>query len=261
MSSDEIAQYCVSNLEFALQGVALCTEPAELAAHVSTSILYYQAVGICELIYDAETDAFYDHLTRSGLLQLQFLQRVKNGLTVPSKFTKASELRGFCAAHAAGDWDLAKRIADVSSTQATSHSEYPEDFYMAQFMFACTRHATDQELDGIATAVEQALGNIVEVRAQLARAICNKDESAVHQSFEALLVQREGYLNQCKTQAVGQDPVFVPMSSIYIEGLAWLRILEVRGFKMKPDYPYCPNLARLPRAEAFQGPGVPAFSI
>jgi len=72
--------------------------------------------------------------------------------------------------------------------------------------------------------------------------------------------QQQYFGRMAQTSSFAGDPVFVPLSSIYVEGLAWLRLLESQEIHLLEEYAMCPSMARSPRINPFRGPGIPSFS-
>ena len=47
-----------------------------------------------------------------------------------------------------------------------------------------------------------------------------------------------------KYSVFATEDFFIPTSAIFVEGLAWLSLLEIAGVGLPNEYTYCPSLAR-----------------
>lgn len=262
MTLDEAAADIVAALQMTLHDVQYCTARDQQGAAAESAVTYLQAVGICELLLDAELDAFYDHLTRSGMMRHALLELHATKGGVPNKVRKASNVRGLYGAIAAGEWELATAIAASSSSDHLDRVEYAEDFLVADFIHRHLQGDSVASLHVITHAIDEALAEVdPDPRSDLCRALLDRDEALAAEAFCALINAQQAYLSHmAKASVVGTDPIFLPLSSIYVEGLAWLQLLGREGIHLEGEFPMCPSMARLPRARTFSGPSIPKFA-
>ncbi|MGC3998851.1 MAG: Imm49 family immunity protein [Anaeromyxobacter sp.] len=208
---------------------------------------YYQGVGICELLLDAEVDAFFHHFIRSAQSRRWVLQQRPGPLgTVPSVsgIMKASNTRGLFAAMAAGQWRLAEDIARLSPDAWSAADEYEDDFCYASFLHGHLLGAAHDQLDAILARFEKALEGGEAVRRDLCRALLAKEASALLAAFDALIAERDEHLAKLRQGPMCRDSLFTPFASVYVEGLAWLALLERAGVATPAEVDYCPALVR-----------------
>src|SRR5689334_10291581 len=95
---DEVSGELVTMLNFHIDGALKSTEPLQQISNADAAGVYYQGTGICELLLDAEVDAFFHHLIRSAQCRLWALERGQKLSAPPLKLLKASNARGLHAA-------------------------------------------------------------------------------------------------------------------------------------------------------------------
>jgi len=155
MTLDESSVDLGTMLQLALQDVHYGTTTDVQGTSAESAVTYYQAMGICELLLDAEVDAFYDQLVRAGLMRRSLLELHASKGGVPDKIRKASKLRGLCGAIASGEWKLARSIAAISESECLDQVEYEDDFLVADFLHRFLRGDTGEDLVGVVDALER----------------------------------------------------------------------------------------------------------
>ena len=85
-------------------------------------------------------------------------------------------------------------------------------------------------------------------RIKILRALTTTDQAAFDKAFKFLLSARTKTL---KEDDAGDELIVETQSKIYVEGLAILRLADMRGFTTETKYKYCPAIARLPMVEPF----------
>jgi len=252
----ETAEDLVIYLEFNLAGAAQATDPEGIAASADAACSYFQAVGICELLLDAETDAFFHMLVRSARMRRWLLRRAAQGLPdqppYPARVLKASNTRGLFAALAAGDRPLAAEIATLSATRWNERVEYEDDFWYAHFLHRCVAGDRVEDLRTILAAYTTALdGDVPPPRHRLCATLLappDRQNGDALAAFADLIAARRAQMRDlAETSILSTDELFVPFSSVYVEGLAWLQLLEGGGIVLDEEFAFCPALARDPR--------------
>jgi len=261
-SLDEISGELVTLLNFHIQGALQSTDPRQQLADADAACVYYQAVGICELLLDAEVDAFFHQLIRSAQARHWVLERGAKLRPPPLKLLKASNARGFHAALAANQWELARQIARVSVPTHAEGTEYEDDFLAAHFLHRYVLDAPQEELHAILDRFEAVLEGGANPRLDLGRHLLARDATGCSRAFTDLIDERDAKLKKMKRESIyATDSLFVPQSSIYLEGLAWLRLLERAALPTEPEYPYCPSLARQTRYTPFEVTTFPSVPL
>lgn len=98
---DDASQELVTLLNFHIEGAVESSDSIEQISNADAVYVYYQGVGICELLLDAEVDGFFHHLIRSAQSRLWVLERCQALGAPPLKLFKASNTGGLHAALAA----------------------------------------------------------------------------------------------------------------------------------------------------------------
>src|SRR5580658_1329084 len=122
------AEDLVTYLKFYLAGAIASNDPAERAGAADAACTYFQGVGICELLLDAEVETFFHHMIRSGRMRRWLLREAQGQDGYPEKVLKSSNTRGVLAALVANDWTLAGDIARLSAQSWNQRVEYEDDF-------------------------------------------------------------------------------------------------------------------------------------
>jgi hypothetical protein len=248
-TTEELVEY----LNFYIDASKHATDPEEIAGAADSVCAYYQAVGICELLLDAEVEEFFHHMIRSGRTRKWLLERARGWKDFRNKVLKPSNLRGFFGAVLALDWQLAKEIAELSGKEWDERVEYEDDFHYAQFLHRLAIDGAKAELARILNAYASALDGDEPARFRLCRGLMVEDRDSTLAAFEDLLEDRRKELKTMSdTSILATDGLFVPFSSVYVEGLAWLRLIERARMKTLTDYVYCPSLARAPSLAPFK---------
>jgi hypothetical protein len=261
-SLDEVSGELVTLLNFHLEGAEEAEEPEQQLADAEAACVYYQSVGICELLLDAEVDAFFHHLIRSAQTRLWALERGMALAQPPRKLLKTSNARGLHAALAARQWELARRIARASPAVWMEGVEYEDDFLAAHFVHRHLLGAPPEELHSLLARFEAVLEGGASPRFDLCRHLLARDSQGCTQAFADLLVERTAKLKKLQRESVSaSDELFVPQSAIYVEGLAWLALLEQAGLPTEPEYPMCPSLARRAKYAPFEVTTFPSVPL
>ncbi len=256
----EIAADLVGMLNESLEGVDEAVDPEDQLIQADSACAYYQGVGICELLLDANTDDFFHHLIRSAQVRRWMLQRKWPAEDEIRRLLRASNTRGLFGALAARQWGLAAELSKLAPVTTHPDDEVEEDFRYARLLHLELAGAPAAELDA-ALADFTAAADGKGARLALCQALLAKDEPKALEAFAALIDERTAELEELKSSAASRDSLFAPFSAIYVEGLAWLALLEQAGFKTERDYVYCPSLARGERYAPFVPSTFPAVPL
>lgn len=257
-ASDEL----VTILNFHIDGTLQSSDAEQQAVNADAVCTHYQAVGICELLLDAEVDAFFHHLIRSAQTRRWLLERNQRQPGYPERIVKASNARGLHAALAARAWPLARDIAALTATEWLPEVEYEDDFCAAHFLHRYLLGVDRTELLAVVARFEGALEGGTSPSLDLCQGLLSRDKGACEAAFEALIEQRKDKIRTMKRASVyAADALFRPLSAIFVEGLSWLSLLEAAGVQMKEEYVYCPSLARRSTYSPFEVTTFPAVPL
>jgi hypothetical protein len=248
----DVATDLVTYLGFHIDGVHQATAPQAIAVAADSACAYYQGVGICELLLDAEVDAFFHHMIRSARARLWLLRRAQGQAGFPEKILKPGNTRGLWGAILSKEWGLARDIAELSSRRWNPKVEYEEDFRYADFVHRVVAGDSIDVQRGLLDHYARALEGDEPPRLRLGRGLVSGDAGGAADAFSDLIDDRRRELEEIETKTLmGTDELFAPLSAIYVEGLAWLRLLERAGIPTASDYAYCPSLARVAQFAAY----------
>jgi hypothetical protein len=212
--------------------------------------LNLRAMGIAYLLVYADPDAFYHELTLGGQARRHYLARcAKDGHA--DFYGATSRGDGFFDALAAKDLGLARDIGLLSPAAWRAKGEYEDDFCYVRFLQRFIAPDPDPaELAALLVQFERALDGAPSVRIDVCRALWSRDPAAWKKAFAALLDAREAEVAEERDGIAAEDLAAALRTHVFVEGLALLFIAEGLGLRTAREYPLCPALARVPRAEA-----------
>ena len=259
----EIAEDLVLYLNFYIEQVENTTDPEERGGAAVTVSAHYEALGICELLLDGVIDVFFHQLIRSAQTRKWLLERSKTD-TFPDKVVKASLVRPLCDAIAANQFTLARDIAALSPTAWLRDVEYEDDYCYAHFLHRYLLDDPQPALEGILTQFERSLEGGDSPRFRMCSTLLHTHHDQVGEAFHQLLEEREEKIENVKATSAhwdGGDPVLYANASVFVEGLAWLRLLERKGMTMDDEYRYCPSIVRTTNYAPFQATTFPGTAL
>jgi hypothetical protein len=203
-------------------------------------------LGLCTLLQQSDRDAFAAGLSKAGNARAEFLMLAHQGLEAPAKYLCASKNIGFSAALAAGDLKAARRIAELSPHSHFSDIEYEDDFLFFHFMHRSLLEPENHE------ALNRLLARwdvVLEGGDSGYRDVCRsllRTNREFEEGFDSLIHFRQIQLNEYKERISCDREMFAAEGQIFVEGLAVLRIAELKGLKISGEYPLIPEISRVP---------------
>lgn len=229
----------VENSETPIDGLG------DLSLEVSCKL---RTLAILAILAEASTDGFVHSCTRAARARKLYLQRLKDeGVDRDHHFVSGC-YEPLLDAIAAGDMLLVQEIDRLSPADFRPPDEYEDDYCYAQLLQRlCRNPVPEAEFEPLLERFESYLDGDNNPRLPVCRALVERDEDGFEHAFEEFLVAL-GQIIQDKIDDGGyvEDVHFFAQRHISIEGLALLRIADVRGIPTESDYLYCPSLARLP---------------
>jgi hypothetical protein len=185
-------------------------------------------------------------LSKAGNARAAFLELVKSGLESPPKYVCASKNIGFSAALAAGDIETARRIASSSPQSHFGDIEYEDDFLFFHFLHrAIEDDTTTEDLNRIIARWEIVLEGQESGYFNVCRALASDRSDDFEPAFESFIKTRQRQLKEYK-ESIGYDrEMFAAEGKIFIEGLAVLRIAEMKGLPAVGEYKLVPDNSRI----------------
>jgi hypothetical protein len=258
-----ISEEIVSYLNFYIDGVLNANDPVQIGTYSVAVSNYYEAVAICELLLDAEVDEFFHLLIRSAQTRIWLLERSQREGGYSPKALKISNSTGLFDALAANQFKLAERIASLSPIEWYTDVEYEDDYLYTHFLHRYLLSDPISSLTSILDQMEVELDGDDFARLDLCHCLLEQRQVDCDSAFSALLEERRSEIEKIREHSVyATEAMFYVKSMVFVEGLAWLRLLERAGICMDVDdeYPYCPSLARNADFAAFRVttfPGIP----
>ncbi|RJS18322.1 hypothetical protein DRW03_24615 [Corallococcus sp. H22C18031201] len=228
-----------------------------LIRDVDELCVHFHVIAVATLLVDGNPQGFFLNLCRAGENWRRLLKtlRAKEFLLPASRHT--TPLAG---AVAAGDWALAEQLVALSEKRWNPDEEYRTEHAQAQLLCALVGPGTRDSALACAESLEELGGPGNDHRVACARALLDADSAAFVTAFRAaLLIHGEEVEKKAK---LFTTPVtrFAPQRSIWMEGLALLRLAERAGIPAFDEaFLYCPPLARMPMTDSYRGDWVLAL--
>lgn len=214
----------------------------------------FRALAIITMVVTDEADFFYHNLIRSGIMRKIYLQRLKNQGIDQDHHCTSGLYDALLDAIAANDFDLARRIVELSPKEWQQGHEYEDDYCYAQILHRFVQEIPpEQEIPPLLTQFETYTEGQPNARLDVCRALFEKNQTAFDDALDALLNEREAKIIADKERGQLEDPIVIANRLVFVEGLAILRFAERRGLKTQSEYRYCPSLARVPMTKPFPG--------
>jgi hypothetical protein len=240
------------HLERALEALAAGREEPEAYFIAAFS---WRILGLCHLLERADRGAFQGCLARAGQTRLAFLNKVRGGLSSPPAFLAASKDLPFTASLAAGDLETARGIATLSPREHFEGVEYEDDFLFFHSLHRLVLDATDEPSNrALLARWEELLQGEPSGPFRVCRALLEHAPEEFPGAFQAYLTWQEGVLEEYQARVSYDEELFATEGQISVEGLALLRLAELRGITVLQDYPRIPSLARVSQGVPLPGP-------
>jgi hypothetical protein len=223
----------------------------------------YRALAICKLLLEADTNAFYHDLMRSGHTRAYFMARCHREGHLQNVRLAASNVNAYFDSLASAGWDLAIRIASLSATSWFQDDEYEDDFSYARFFHVLTlaESQSGRKLEFLLDRYDLALEGNRNGRWHLCESFLSRNQEHFVSAFDEILRERAEQLAEDEESALGEEMTFVSEKHVFVEGLAILRMAERLGLSTDHEYQYIPGVARMPMTVPFPDNGYPKFEV
>lgn len=207
----------------------------------------WRILALCDLLEEADTRGFAACLAKSGQARLALLRQREQGLACPPKTLCTSKDIFFAASVAAGDLGTARSIAALAPAKHFEGIEYEDDFLFYHFLHRVLVAPQDTEaLLGLVRRWDVVLEGGASAYRDVCRELVSGDGPAFASAFDAFVRERERALSDYARSFTSNKELVATEGKVFIEGLAVLRLAELRGLPTLPQYPLIPRLARLP---------------
>lgn len=247
MTLQEHLEFLSYEIAFWAVGLDDPNYPIDQFGSLSETVSYQlRSLAIITLLTEGDTNLFYHNLIRSGLVRETFLKRCQHE-KYQDFYCAISRSGAFFDTLAAGNFDLARRIDTVSHQKWFSKGEYEDDYCFTKFFHLMIQKNTDRdELVALVDRFEKSLEGATNPKLDVCHAFMANDQKILEEAFHDLIEAHDSYLAQEKERGQMEDPHIVAQRSIYVEGLAIIRIAERHGLKLQTEFKFCPQLAMMP---------------
>ncbi len=240
-TKEEIVELVEENLEVIATGYPMA-EVGDTFEDVAKNL---EALGCCKLLLELDVDRFHRDLVWAGYARRYFLKRSQVEQHVDFHHAR-SRCNSFFCAIAAGDIALAAEIGALSPEAWMPDGEYEEDFAYFRFVHLLLAGADPGQTAPLVEQIETVQGK-PSPRLSVVQAFQAGDAAAFEAAFTALADARNDQAD-AQLDAFMGDPSYRPRASVFVEGLALLRLAELRRLGPKRrEYPRCPYAARATR--------------
>lgn len=232
-----------SNAEYDLVNAIPLVESKEMEnAYMHIVWEAFRVRGICTFLMECDAVALYQDLHRSGEAFLYYLQYMAGK---DEKVT--SQSLPFFDVIACADWESATNICRYSRHTYNSNEEYKDDFLYVYFLMKYFfLEAGVSEAEDILEDFEQNLGDEPDPRFDLCTSLFERNAQDFEEALCSMIFAfKENYSTRFYDGLISEEE-WVVKSSLYIEGLALLRLAErVNIVPKEPEYILIPSLVRL----------------
>jgi hypothetical protein len=252
LSLRETKEEIIESLEETLDVIAGGAPASRLGGTYEDAAIGLEALGCCNLLLDLDLDRFHRFLVYAGYARRRFLQRSHAEKSADHHMARSRCDSFFCAL-AAGDPALALEVGALSPAEWLPDGEYEEDFAYFRFLHLLLEGAGPEATAPIVEQMKDAQGK-PSPRLVVVEALQAGDADAFESAFTALADARNDRVDDDKDIFMG-DVTYGPRASIFVEGLALLRIVEIRRLgPRRREYPRCPYAARTIRIPSPEDP-------
>jgi hypothetical protein len=234
-------------IAFWLEGLNDPTYPIEEVGKLSLELsTKFRALAIMALLVNSNSDLFCHNLIRSGITRETYLKRLKEKGINHDHHQASGRYEPILDTIAAGDFELGRRIVEISLREWQKGHEYEDDYCYAQILHRLIQETPmEQEIIPFLQQFEAYLDGDPSARLEVCRALVDREQSAFEDAFNALLEEQEAKIVNDRVMGQLETPEVIALRHIFVEGLAILRLAERRGFHIQLEYRYCPSLARV----------------
>jgi Immunity protein 49 len=247
----EACESLAYEIGFWMQGLEDPSYPLDETASLTREICsHLRSLAIMVLLSKGNSDRFHHNLIRSGRLRLAYLQRVVREAAVDQHDFVSGVFDPLVDAIAAGEIRLAQQLAWIVPLDHRPGHEYEDDHCYGQILGLLLQgRQADAEVSALLARMEAYLGRPDDPRVGVCRALLGSDQAAFDAAFNAFLDARTRVIEADEARGELAEPPVLAQRTVYVDGLAMLRLAEMRGFGTSPDHLYCPSMARQPMVD------------
>lgn len=213
----------------------------------------FHTLGIVALLADADRSAFARLLALSGQTELHC-----HGLDLSEhpRITMASRWIPLADTLAAGDLEGARRLSQLASDTCQEGYEYEDDFLRSRFLHILLLTPDDEvQLTGLLERWDQVTHGRPTSYHALSCALLARDRVAFTEAMARVLSYRRMNLLRWRKTPGYRAELDATEGSLFVLGLAYLRMADLRGIPTIEDYEAMPGLARIPLGASLPASG------
>lgn len=223
----------------------------ELSLDVSEKLRVLAIIG---LLTKGDHDLMCHNLIRSGIAREIYLKRLQLVNIEVDHHMCSGRYEPLLDSIAAGNFELAQKIAGLSPKQWLEGHEYEDDYCYAQIIHGLIQMTINQDdVFSFLTQFEDYLKGETNTRFDICTALANFDSVGFQEAFDSLLEERELRIIKDKENGQMEEPQVIANRQIFIEGLALLKIAKKSGLIIQQEYKYCPSIAQVSMKNPFPG--------
>lgn len=199
----------------------------------------YRLYGIASLFLSCDVPKFIMALHKSGQVYSVFLRQANDAEKITSKAGP------FFDAIASGDSATAKEITINARKTWHKDVEYKDDFlYIFFLMKLFYLGYAENECESILKVYESMLVED-DPRLEYCQGLLHKDSEKCNESLRDILTNYESHYNELIRSESSLPEETATEGKLCVEGLALIKLAEIRGMSLDSDYLYIPSTARL----------------
>ncbi|RYZ43011.1 MAG: hypothetical protein EOO71_05425 [Myxococcaceae bacterium] len=225
------------------------TEEASGFAYVKLAHAY-RTLAMCQLLLQADAQAFCVNLRRSAQTAHQFFTQLRLGRGFNPVHSCASRAFSFTDALVAGDLPTARELGRLLPTHHDPRIEYEDDFLLPHCMGLMLLAPPEREAMLVAALARwrAVLEGGADPYLDAIHALLGRDGTAFDDALERLIHARGQQFAQGRRDMSIDEETQLTEGRLFMKGLALLRLAEVLGLETQQGYAMMPSLARLPLA-------------
>jgi hypothetical protein len=205
-----------------------------------------RALAILSLLLQSDRRRFRNNLSTSGRVRQTYLRRIAEQKLTQDHHFAAGRYNSLLDAIAAGDATLAQRIVSLSPSHFQPVKEYEDDYCFAQIIGQFIQNTPDEKrIINNLSKFEQYADSDNDKRINLCKTLLEKKQFDFNETFSEFLSHREKQILDDKDRGQLEDICVLCQRIIYIDGLAILRIAQMRGLETEKEYLFCPSAVRV----------------
>ena len=204
----------------------------KLAAEISD---LFRRMGISCLFIDNDIKSFFSYLNDGGNAFLFCSQKIPQQDLISSRFNP------FFDALVCKNHPLAVKIAEQHPKLCNQNYEYPEEFYYYHFLMEFFLEKERDQIEQILKAYETILDGNPDIRFDLCQSLYEVNAETFEENLHSLIQLWESEQKNMQEKELLPPEIIETEGSIFLEGIALLRIAQNTGIRLDNSFSYMPQ--------------------